>query len=251
MNKFTFTPQHTGGGCMALRAQAPHGFILCTIIDDAELPDDLETDDVVIGIYDEDGEEVNCTEFRNGRKGFDSFCSTFLPDTPAGAEALPILDLLGIVAAKLYAIHVPTLNDLIDEYERWNKEQGLNLGSADEHLFDESLTGQQRNWVRNFSDRWEAAEHREANSLTEEQRAEIIATAVARSKIEINADIASGRVPATVASFGELHDYVDANEYGGLCEDSRLAMLILRNDCEMGNAIQNAVDAWIKAGRPS
>lgn len=29
----------------------------------------------------------------------------------------------------------------------------------------------------------------------------------------IDADIASGQVPATVRSFSELHDYVDANEY--------------------------------------
>ena len=30
---------------------------------------------------------------------------------------------------------------------------------------------------------------------------------------EIDADIQAGLVPATVASFSELHDYVDANDY--------------------------------------
>ena len=30
---------------------------------------------------------------------------------------------------------------------------------------------------------------------------------------EIDGDIRSGHVPATVASFSELHDYVDANDY--------------------------------------
>jgi hypothetical protein len=30
---------------------------------------------------------------------------------------------------------------------------------------------------------------------------------------EIDKDIASGLVPATVSSFGELHDYLDANDY--------------------------------------
>jgi hypothetical protein len=30
---------------------------------------------------------------------------------------------------------------------------------------------------------------------------------------EIDGDIKAGHVPATVASFSELHDYVDANDY--------------------------------------
>ena len=30
---------------------------------------------------------------------------------------------------------------------------------------------------------------------------------------EIDADIKAGQVPATVASFSELHDHVDANDY--------------------------------------
>jgi len=45
----------------------------------------------------------------------------------------------------------------IDKYEAWNKAQGLNLGSADEHLFDENLTAEQRKWLRDFSQRWEGA----------------------------------------------------------------------------------------------
>ena len=44
------------------------------------------------------------------------------------------------------------------EYTEWNKSQGLNLGSADEHHFDESLTDEQREWLKDFSRRWEAAE---------------------------------------------------------------------------------------------
>jgi hypothetical protein len=52
------------------------------------------------------------------------------------------------------------LDALTREYAAWNKAQGLNLGSADEHLFDETLTEVQRAWVRDFSRRWEeAAKH--------------------------------------------------------------------------------------------
>jgi hypothetical protein len=49
------------------------------------------------------------------------------------------------------------INCLIDEYAEWNKAQGLSLGSADEHFFDESLTDEQRKWLRDFSRRWEIA----------------------------------------------------------------------------------------------
>lgn len=48
------------------------------------------------------------------------------------------------------------LNRLIAEYEAWNKAQGLELGSADEHLFDENLTSEQREWLRVFCERWES-----------------------------------------------------------------------------------------------
>jgi hypothetical protein len=51
-----------------------------------------------------------------------------------------------------------TIDALIDEYREWNKANGLNLGSADEHLFDEDLTETQRAWLRDFCERWDAAE---------------------------------------------------------------------------------------------
>jgi hypothetical protein len=49
------------------------------------------------------------------------------------------------------------LADLTQEYAAWNKAQGLSLGSADEHIFDENLTSEQRAWLRDFSQRWEDA----------------------------------------------------------------------------------------------
>jgi hypothetical protein len=80
---------------------------------------------------------------------------------------------------------------------------------------------------------------------------------IAQAKLEIRADVADGTVPATVASFSELHDYVDANCYGGMCEDGHA---FWRNgdgsagedgfDCDVdaANAVQDAVHAWIVAG---
>ncbi len=81
---------------------------------------------------------------------------------------------------------------------------------------------------------------------------------VERAKREVLSDIASGRVPPTVATFSELHDYVDANEYGGACESDpdtgrgwwdgdeseRIAAI------DFWNRVQDAIDAWLRAGRP-
>jgi hypothetical protein len=55
----------------------------------------------------------------------------------------------------------PVIDRMIEEYEDWQLTQGLSLGSADEHLFDDDLTDNQRIWLRNFSRRWEKAEQLE------------------------------------------------------------------------------------------
>lgn len=50
------------------------------------------------------------------------------------------------------------LNALTGEYHEWLATNNLtDLGSADEHLFDERLTDAQRAWIRDFSRRWEDA----------------------------------------------------------------------------------------------
>jgi len=64
-----------------------------------------------------------------------------------------------------------------------------------------------------------------------------------RAKRQVLADVAAGIVPATVASFSELHDYVDANGYGGAFEDDAPEA----ND-GIWDALQSAVDEWIKSG---
>lgn len=51
----------------------------------------------------------------------------------------------------------PTLTTLTAEYAAWNKANGLNLGSADEHLFDDDLTEAQLSWLTRFCARWEHA----------------------------------------------------------------------------------------------
>lgn len=50
------------------------------------------------------------------------------------------------------------LDGLTEVYTRWNKANGLSLGSADEHLHDKSLTKAQRDWLWAFFVIWEETE---------------------------------------------------------------------------------------------
>ena len=65
------------------------------------------------------------------------------------------------------------------------------------------------------------------------------------AKAEILEDIKTKLIPRTVVSFSELHDFVDANCYGGFCEENYEAS----KDYEFENSIQSAVDEWLKNGR--
>ena len=67
--------------------------------------------------------------------------------------------------------------------------------------------------------------------------------AIERSKSEILKDIAEGMIPTSCASYSELHDYVDANGYGGTFEHE-----FDNEETDFWNAVQDAVDDWIKAG---
>ena len=49
------------------------------------------------------------------------------------------------------------LDKLCDIYKNFNKNQGLNLGSADEHVFDQNLTQEQRDWLLRFIRVWDQA----------------------------------------------------------------------------------------------
>ena len=100
-------------------------------------------------------------------------------------------------------------------------------------------------WTEGGSEAFSAnVDEAEAERLIREA---LMEAAVARAKREIQADVKLGRVPTSVTSFSELHDYVDANEYGGLCDDGQPGM-----DHEdwiaWGNSIQTRVDTWIKGG---
>lgn len=76
-----------------------------------------------------------------------------------------------------------------------------------------------------------------------------------RAKAEILADIERGIMPADVATFADLHDHVDANEYGGLCEEPFYSLIRDEEDdpseasWAFGVLLQDAVDGWLRGGR--
>jgi hypothetical protein len=92
--------------------------------------------------------------------------------------------------------------------------------------------------------------------MTEDQAMEkALDQAVARMKDEILDDMAQELVPRTCASFSELHDYVDANCYGGFCgmefsqqyghpsEDGYPQELV-----DLISKAQSIIDTWLRDG---
>ena len=75
-------------------------------------------------------------------------------------------------------------------------------------------------------------------------------TRVGLMKREILADVKHGFVPRTCASFAELHNYVDANEYGGFCDGLDTAAEVMSSEelTTEANEAQAAIDLWIKEG---
>lgn len=81
---------------------------------------------------------------------------------------------------------------------------------------------------------------------------------IVRIKQEILEDVKAGIVPYNCISFSALHDYVDANEYGGFCEDELVDSLFdhfREGDKNEGmpqkmiayfNEAQNTIDLWLK-----
>lgn len=67
---------------------------------------------------------------------------------------------------------------------------------------------------------------------------------VTRMKTEILRDIKDGRVPESVSSFGELHDHVDANDYGSVEILDPVRDIITLDWC------QNEINRWLADGRP-
>lgn len=77
---------------------------------------------------------------------------------------------------------------------------------------------------------------------------------VRRAKREIMEDIRSGRVPKGVKRFSTLHEHIDANAYGGFCDEGPDALPSLPDgsvDNDAINAVQDELDQWLRKGGAS
>lgn len=68
-----------------------------------------------------------------------------------------------------------------------------------------------------------------------------------RMKFEILQDMLDGRVHGQVSDFGTLHSFVDANEYGGFCDDNPNPFNGLTNDeqIDVMNYCQTQISEWL------
>jgi hypothetical protein len=66
------------------------------------------------------------------------------------------------------------------------------------------------------------------------------------AKKEIKELIADGTFPKTISSFDELHNYCDANELGGLCDESLMDTLEDDEFFSFGDIVHSELDYWIK-----
>lgn len=101
---------------------------------------------------------------------------------------------------------------------------------------------------------------KEAQEARETAIAYLRKETVARMKAEVLSDIRDKMVNEDVKSFSELHDSVDANEYGGFCEDilseAYCAFFGGRDEHEgmpdayidFLNECQGEIDEWLKNG---
>lgn len=102
---------------------------------------------------------------------------------------------------------------------------------------------------------------KEILSKEPEPQLELLVALIALMKSQIREDIGDEVLPRTVASFSELHGYVDANCYGHLCDEGVANSYIQKlggRDEEGGtpeafldliNAAQTAIDVWLRGGR--
>lgn len=69
------------------------------------------------------------------------------------------------------------------------------------------------------------------------------AEAIRATKEEIHDLVDTEIVPDSVRSFSELHDYIDANELGGFCDEAGIDWSL-----EHRNIVQDSVHAWLSNG---
>jgi len=167
------------------------------------------------------------------------------PEAPAEVEEAPIKEM----SAAEFALNYPA-----GTTQQWD-------AVITDSLMEQSKQGQSKQWAveyrdtgylaaERFSTQEEAQAHADKCAVETAVRfiptREDVATAVEEVKAEILADIAKGIQPADVPDFSTLHDYVDANEYGGFCDEDRRAHW----DTDALAMMQDVVNKWLMERTP-
>ena len=215
-------------------------------------------------------EEKRCEMSNNLQELVDAVRDEVLPDGSLRTMDMSrILVALGNVQSKVQKVTPDTaysnpvmevLFDMTRGYTHWHDRQTATLqadimdslnGSRGtfEWLFDQATLFQEH-WVTLPHEYHESGNYMEDVDAWLSGAVDKLAAGVysahpriERMKREILADVRKGVVPVTCVSFSELHDYVDANCYGGFCDDGFDTTKV-----DAINAAQDAIDLWIKAG---
>lgn len=91
------------------------------------------------------------------------------------------------------------------------------------------------------------------NPILSEDQERLVAAAIELGMQQIQREIAAGRIPPTITEFAALHDYVDANEFGGLCDEGGQWRSLFPREtaadaeifCEAANRVQDALAKWL------
>jgi hypothetical protein len=151
--------------------------------------------------------------------------------------------------------------DMMWEVQGEVVEHAERLGHLTGHLLRQVLHEYAERWCRRLpaivadrrrgeranADLWGLAEPGRGRTPT----AVDVWEAIQRAKREIADDIRDGRVHDDVHSFPELHSFVDANEYGGICEFLPIDWCGVDQWVSLANEVQYAVDDWMRAGSES
>lgn len=117
----------------------------------------------------------------------------------------------------------------------------VDFGATEDDLFSEAISlfrteseEELRTWLEKFI---------ADPDLAKVAKDQLLFQVTEQAKHEVRREVEAGRIPNTVTSFSDLHDYCDANGFGGAFDGVHDAA-----DTDFWNAVQGAVDLWIKAG---
>jgi len=71
---------------------------------------------------------------------------------------------------------------------------------------------------------------------------------IERIRAEVIEDALDGTIPSTVRDYSELHDFVDANGYGGLFDDDCPLKAGSQADMDIINDASDSVSGWLHRG---